>query len=70
MRRSGRLSDAAETGQIGYKASTDADSTKTLLLKNFHPPNRPVGDKLQGVSDQMMKASPWAVRGFYSDGLE
>ncbi len=31
------LSVATQTGQIGYKAAKDADSKKTLLLKNFHP---------------------------------
>ena len=31
------LSATAQTGQIGYKAAKDADSKKTLLLKDFHP---------------------------------
>ena len=31
------LAAAAQTGQIGYKAAQDADSKKTLLLKDFHP---------------------------------
>ncbi len=31
------LSALAQTGQIGYKAAKDADSKKTLLLKDFHP---------------------------------
>src|SRR5579871_4886085 len=30
-------SAGAQTGQIGYKAAQDADSKKTLLLKDFHP---------------------------------
>ncbi len=31
------LSALAQTDQIGYKAAKDADSKKTLLLKDFHP---------------------------------
>jgi hypothetical protein len=31
------LCAAAQTGQIGYKAASDADTKKTLLLKSFHP---------------------------------
>jgi predicted TIM-barrel fold metal-dependent hydrolase len=31
------VSAGAQTGQIGYKAAQDADSKKTLLLKDFNP---------------------------------
>src|SRR6185312_8590227 len=31
------VSAGAQTGQIGYKPAQDAESKKTLLLKDFHP---------------------------------